>query len=386
MSSNAKTIRIISFSGKSKGWRVWSRKFLAMAAKRGYREILIGKKKGDTLNEEELLKNAHAYNDLILSMVEETSFSIVDESVSEILPEGDSAMAWEKLEKRYESRTSATKVQLLKNFSSSKLKSEKKDPGAWISELEIIRSRLKKMDYQIEDKYMIIHILNNLPASYDNLVDNLEDRIDAYIDPLTVDLIREKLQSKYEKIKIKTTDGDEYDSEDEENESALAGFSKGFKARCYNCGEFGHKGSECPNKKAPTKFMGKCFHCGKIGHKKADCWLLKKELKKNSEDSKPKDLKTRDKANVVKETDNYSDDSSYTEDEISLICIEKMTKEDESSYLPETHQQTDEAFLTEDAEDGKCIVNPNERRDDIDFDGDEQLKTSKELAEYHKEK
>ena len=218
-SSKDKTIRVISFSGKKQSWRQWSRKFLAMAAKRGYRDVLQGKLKEKTMDEDEKSKNAHAYNDLILSMTEEVSFAIVDESVTEACPEGDSSLAWKRLELKYESQTSTTKVQLMRMFSASRLKSSKKDPDVWISDLESIRARLKKMDYQVEDKYMIIHVLNNLPKEYDNLVDNLEERIDAQENPLTVDNLREKLQSKYEKIRLKMKEeGSDFEDDSDEDE------------------------------------------------------------------------------------------------------------------------------------------------------------------------
>ena len=40
--STEKTIRVIPFSGKQEEWRMWSRKFLARAKIRGYKEVLLG--------------------------------------------------------------------------------------------------------------------------------------------------------------------------------------------------------------------------------------------------------------------------------------------------------------------------------------------------------
>ena len=40
--SEEKAIRIITFSGKKSDWRQWSRKFLAVAHRRGFRAYLDG--------------------------------------------------------------------------------------------------------------------------------------------------------------------------------------------------------------------------------------------------------------------------------------------------------------------------------------------------------
>ena len=37
-----KSIKIIEFSGKDKDWKIWSRKFLAQASYKGYRNLLTG--------------------------------------------------------------------------------------------------------------------------------------------------------------------------------------------------------------------------------------------------------------------------------------------------------------------------------------------------------
>ena len=324
--STEKSIRIISFTGKKQDWRKWSRKFLAMAVKRGYKDVLLGvlKTKG-SMTDEEKVKNGHAYNDIMLSMNEDVSFGLVDEACSEEMPEGDSALAWKRLEAKYDSQTNSSKVKLMKQLNKSKLKSKDDDPDHWVSELEVIRARLKKMKVSIEDDYFMMHILNNLPDEYDNLVDTLEDKIDAKSDPLTLESLREKLSSKYEKLQDKGDELDE-DAQEVEEETALAGFGS-FKGRCYVCGKFGHKGSECPdraNQNGTKKFAGKCNYCGKKGHKEAQCWKKKKdEERKNARGST---------ANVARDDD--SEDGS--EDEaMSLICqeIKPDYKIEESSMM-----------------------------------------------------
>ena len=95
--------------------------------------------------------------------------------------------------------------------------------------------RLKKMETMIDDEYLVIHIMNHLPSSYDSLIENLEDRLDSIVDPLTTGMLRDKLLEKYEKIKKRQGIKDnESDDSDEDKERAL--FAKTFKGRCCKIG------------------------------------------------------------------------------------------------------------------------------------------------------
>ena len=77
--SEEKAIRIISFSGKRNDWRVWSRKFLAVVEKRGYKKILTGAVKiTSSSTDDEKKFGVNAYNNLLLAMTEGLSFGLVD--------------------------------------------------------------------------------------------------------------------------------------------------------------------------------------------------------------------------------------------------------------------------------------------------------------------
>ena len=46
-----KSIRIIEFTGEKSDWRIWSRKFLARANRKGYKDVIVGKEHIPTLSE-----------------------------------------------------------------------------------------------------------------------------------------------------------------------------------------------------------------------------------------------------------------------------------------------------------------------------------------------
>jgi len=246
---------------------MWAKKFISAGATRGYADLLSGDvvapahdEELDPDSEEDQMKikareaNKKAYNDLILACEGETSFNIVDEAYSDRLPKGDARMAWEKLERKFMPDTSAHKVKLKGRFTQNVLKHWKKDPDDWFTSLETMRTRLYKMNHSISDEDLMIHIVHNLPKEYDDCIMEWERRIGNPRDPLTVDDLRDELGLKYDmilkrkNIRVK----DEFDisddgSDEEGQETAL--IAKAYKGRCYNCGNFGHKKANCPNKK-----------------------------------------------------------------------------------------------------------------------------------------
>ena len=118
-------------------------------------------------------------------MTDDVSFGLVDEARSTTYRDGDERTAWSKLMQRFESQTNATRVNLMGQFTSSRLKKELQDPNPWITKLELMRMRLKKMGSDFNDEYLMMHIMNNLPSAYDGLMENLEDILDCAIEPLT---------------------------------------------------------------------------------------------------------------------------------------------------------------------------------------------------------
>ena len=88
MSTEDKSLRILSYSGEKKLWDPWSEKFMARGKRKGYAKLLLGKVKIPTQDELELAElgtsdedqekvtigalNELAFEDLILSIQADT--------------------------------------------------------------------------------------------------------------------------------------------------------------------------------------------------------------------------------------------------------------------------------------------------------------------------
>ena len=259
-----KTIRVISFSGKKSDWPIWEEKFLARAARKRYKDVLLGKmeipKSTDefTATTTEGKKKAEikdlnelAYQDLILSIDGTTkagrvAFQIVKTSKGKDYVDGNAAVAWQRLRKKYAPTRAPSLLLLKKKFAQSRLKDKNSDPDEWLTELEDMRTQLSEMKMEMSDNDFIIHVLGNLPEDYEIEVSKLEDRIGK---DLTIDDVRESLNLRFEKMKKSgksDNDDDSDDDDDGKNEKAL--FAKQFKGKCRECGKYGHKAVDCRSK------------------------------------------------------------------------------------------------------------------------------------------
>ena len=144
---------------------------------------------------------------------------------------------------QFESQTNASRVKQMSQFTNSKLRKSHQDPDPWIFKLEIMRIRLKKMGSNINADCLMMNIIINLPSVYDGLIENLEDRLDSTLDPLTMSMLRDKISEKYKKIKRRRGIREDNCVSEDEEERAL--FAKTFKKRCCKYGKFGHKAVDC---------------------------------------------------------------------------------------------------------------------------------------------
>ena len=280
---------------------------MALSGKREYKGILLGTVKPhkdrdilDTTTDVGKAKlaarkeNDNAYHDLVLANQTKVAFNIVDKSVSADLPDGDAFSAWESLKAKYNSTTTVTAVTLSEQYNSSKLRNTSVDPESWIVYLEVLQTRLNELKYTVTDNHLMIHVLHNIPKEYDTLVEAMERDLNDASDPLTIEGMKERLHSKWERLNRRNGNDDDDKSDDKMDLFMLddddirgeAHFSrKQFKGRCRICGKIGHKGRDCfqnpknqsldrayvgtqdkPFGSYNSGFRGRCNFCKQPGH------------------------------------------------------------------------------------------------------------------------
>ena len=176
---------------------------------KGYKKVLLGKEITPTDDDEEVNTNTPAgrekqrlreanemaYTDLVLSINGESAsgrvaFNLVRLSKTKEHTEGDARLAWAKLKNKYATKSAPSLLALKKELTNSHLEKGENDPDVWIGKLEDLRIQLEEQGSTMSDMDLMVHILNNLPESYEISVAKLEDRLNNDNDPLTLEEIR----------------------------------------------------------------------------------------------------------------------------------------------------------------------------------------------------
>ena len=317
-----KVTKLLTFDGTQEGWFYWSDKFLAHAEEKEYEDLLTGKvvapdasKQLDPTVDAAELKlrelNRSAFKDLLLCVSTKTSegkvaYCAVKACKSNKLPKGDAALAWKTLKERYEGKSVPNVISLEEAYGNCKLKG-KTHPETWITQMQEMRNRLQGMQVSINDQNFMRHLMTRLPKGYQMQKEFLMDAMEK--GTLTVQMIRQRLTRRYEEMYGTGHDPlKEGVKEDSIEETALMG----YKGKCNECGEYGHKARDCPNKKndddgdkkkkSGYPFKGVCFVCGKKGHKAYEC----RHRKGVSERATPAAIVEKEEASV--DSDESSDD------------------------------------------------------------------------------
>ena len=183
-SAALKSIHVVAFSNHRDDWYEFCNKFMAVAEDRGYEMILDGTEVAppddvdieDVDDEEQradmqrLRKaNKQAYRDLILATTS-TSLMLVTEAKTQQHPGGDARLAWQNLKRKWEPTELEDKADLMNDFLENKLQDPQSDPVDWITDLQRMRRDLRRVNYEITDESLIMHIMLSLPAEYDDVV------------------------------------------------------------------------------------------------------------------------------------------------------------------------------------------------------------------------
>ena len=178
------------------------------------------------------------------------------------------------LSKKYENNEDEDIDDLLDDFKKCKLKSKKKDPEDWYTELDEINEQLEEIDndFKKSEKEMTAHILANLPRKGYKTLKEMIKMEDNYLNDVAK---VKKLVSKHWKSKYRKKRG-RYDSSSSESDSDYSSDSSDDK-RSKRKKKKDLYALNINDVKADTRNeygIIICGHCKKPGHGIANCWLL----------------------------------------------------------------------------------------------------------------
>ena len=77
-----------------------------------------------------------------------------------------------------------------------KLVDPDEDPDIWVNSLELMRRKLKNVDVEVNDKDLMLHILNNIPQKeYETTIKLCEEELTR--NALKIDTLKDRLRAKY---------------------------------------------------------------------------------------------------------------------------------------------------------------------------------------------
>lgn len=291
--SDKSRIKINLFSRKQSDWTVWSEKFMAWAWHKGYKDVLLGKKNvpTDSKNidlstaEEKAKEKIRDPNDVVseamILLIDgecatgRVSFNVIWGCKTSDLADGNATLAWRFLCNKFKPKSAPSHLALKNEFYCKVLKKASQDPNIWLTELEDLKVQMLHTGSNISDDKLMEHMLDNLLKEYEVVLSKLEDKLGDVNNPLTISEIWSTLNFKFQQIKWGKTPNP---SNAIDNETNIALFAGGFKGKCNKCGEWEHKGAQCPKHNSNgggggnygsngQPFIEKCLYCKKPGHK-----------------------------------------------------------------------------------------------------------------------
>ncbi|GLI61654.1 hypothetical protein VaNZ11_004078 [Volvox africanus] len=225
-----------------------------------------------------------------------------------LLEDGDLDL-WEKhddinelykaLEKRYKDMMIARKPVLWKQLSSVKMK-----PGeslrSYMKRIKDLVAELKECGDTVSDSNAITHALTGLTSSYKQFtnsffaiampkdLEELEGKlllVEQQVEAEATEATTVSLYAGQERFNNRNNKGKRDDGGNSNNNDS------GFRGRCYNCGQRGHRSADCKKPKEDKPF---CTYCKKTGHTLAQCWSAprkreEKKVERDEDEDFPKD-------------------------------------------------------------------------------------------------
>ena len=237
--------------------------------------------------------------------------TLIASAETDALPEGCLKTAWNLLLDEFEPKSGVNRLAKRNEFDTCQLKDWKQNPVQYITRLERIRNEYVQAGGKMNAEDVLEKALGTLPEDYNKIVLDLQKRIGK---GLTIKELKEDVKAAYElNCKQRGVDQKAYTQAKDANDEA-AFFVGGFKGRCHHCGGYGHKRENCPELKkdgnnqgnrdnrnqgswnqgnsnrgnwnddnqgnwngGQKRINGRCFYCGMWGHKESDCFKKKRD-------------------------------------------------------------------------------------------------------------
>ena len=362
--SKLESVKLIKYTGQADRWREWSKKVIAYAKTKNFHLALTNFSDENVTDK----MKSDALNFLTMSLSGD-AFSFVENAEN-------SGEVWSELEEEYAPTDDHQIFDLQEEFLKCHLSSDDENPVMWFKRLEYLNSRLRAIDSKFaknENDYKV-HVKFNLPTGiYSELLVAVRKDFKTMLWKEFKSEIRQhwrqwkRNEEKENKENIMVT------NLDRGNKKFGKGWKKKqFKGRCRNCGTYGHKAADCPERKDRNinekKLKNvKCWKCGGYGHYANKCPNGKKNERNLFVGNVFCNGNESDEEDMIETYDSDEED----DEEIILIgndSEDDMIKDDESAddveIVMNVDQEEDNLSMMDIVDDeGKATVNDDATND-----------------------